>query len=123
MTCQTNQAAPLPCCAKSIKLGKIAEAKTGIYVFLQNLTTEKKIYRQLNTESDGTVIIDTSDINFPTDQPFEIYLREGITYATRLKFTVGSSDELEFIRTRFEPITNFDNESAEILQAEVSMAE
>lgn len=120
MTCEINQANPLPCCAKSIKIGTLAAAKTGIYIFFLNLATNRKIYRQLNTEADGTIIVDTSDINFPTDQPYEIYLRESITHADRLPFTVDGT-EYQFVRTRFDAINTFAGAEAEILQSVLSM--
>lgn len=110
MTCQLNQALPLPCCLKSISIGKlVAGPKTGIWVMLENLSTGHVTALQTNTDGAGQVDLDlaTPDIEFPVDQPYEIWVQESLSaIRSRMNFYVNgdTSTPYAFVRTRFEAL-------------------
>ena len=118
MTCEINQAAPLPCCASSLKIGKFATAKSGAYAIFKNLATDNQIVKQFNSEGDGSIVIDVSDISFPTDQPYQIYFQNKSGYQDMIPFTVGGSSEMLFIRTLFFMTQKADGSEFEIIQGE-----
>lgn len=110
MTCKTNQALPIPCCVKAISIGKlVAGPKTGIWVMLQNLTTGHVTTLQMNTDGSGLVEVDlaTPGIEFPVDQPYEIWIQDSLASIGKcLTFYVDgdTSTPYEFVRTRFEAL-------------------
>lgn len=110
MTCEINQALPLPCCLKSITIGKlVAGAKTGIYVMFENLATGHVTALQTNTDGTGNVTIDlaTGEVEFPVGQPYEIWIQESLAViGSRMNYYVNGDEATSYasVRTRFEAL-------------------
>jgi hypothetical protein len=117
MTCEIFKIYPLPCCSKTLKIGKFSAARSNVYAIFTNLTTNNQIVKQFNTDGSGNIVIDVTDINFPTDQPYQIYF-EGIAgyYSTDDKFSIDGSDPMPYVLTRFEKKVNADGSEFEIIQ-------
>lgn len=122
MTCELWHIAPLPCCATSLKIGKFASAKSNVYATFINLITNNQVTKQFSTDGSGNIIIDVTDISFPTDQPYQIqFSTAAFGYYGEEEFTVGSSDPMTYVRTKFEAMKNPDGSEFEVLQGVARM--
>lgn len=118
MTCTLNTAKPLQCCGDTILLGSLDEAATGLYAIFLNVTTGHKTEIGFDTDGDGNIIINVSETEFPTNQPYEIWIQESLGDPTRLPFTVNET-EYTSVLTRFEQTTNTDGDEVAVIQSVV----